>query len=292
MGHFGAGWPSHFGKIFKRLTLLLPMDLVLLYYRLSTSSLFPYDTCHRILANVNELRVTDMSWSWGLLRKSLVAVGGWILLWNLSPNVAVGLGVIIGLCLVAYWHENPKAQSANRDFTLDFRRRVALVEADTRRTLGTSGNQKNHRAPSEEEQLHVPVGFKLDPISLLAKPGDVRGKFSLEALVLASVILAGGANVLLHTRLLTCVVMVSLLTATFSVARRAGLLASLVASGLGGLMLSLLFFPPVGSIQIARAEDQVSMTLFMLISIAGLPLVSGRKIERISVSRAGNFLNF
>jgi len=107
--------------------------LGLSYLQMSTSRLFTYGTVHSIIGSAEEPKMTIRGWFWSLACRTLVALGGWVVLWFHSPNLAAIVSEVAGLYLVAYWHENPKAQPANQDFTLEFKRRLALVEADPRR---------------------------------------------------------------------------------------------------------------------------------------------------------------
>jgi K+-sensing histidine kinase KdpD len=101
------------------------------------------------------------------------------------------------------------------------------------------------------------------------------------------------ATVVFHMVQAPTIVVMAVLVATILFASRySGWLTNLTASGVGALALSLLYLPPVGSIHIALLQDQISLLVFIVISIAGYPLVSARKTAKLGEVRVESSFRF
>ena len=105
---------------------------------------------------------------WSLGGELLVIFAGWILLSHFSASLASGLGMVVGICLIAYWHENPKAHAANQNFTFEYRQRLALVK-DSESPLTTACNFRKSAGRYRGER-EVLSGFE---VNLAPKQGEL-----------------------------------------------------------------------------------------------------------------------
>ena len=60
-----------------------------------------------------------------------------------------------------------------------------------------------------------------------------------------------------------------LLLAVLAIARYGGLVYGLSASAIAAISLTLLSFPPIGSLMIAKPHDRFALTLFLLVATLG-----------------------
>jgi K+-sensing histidine kinase KdpD len=230
-------------------------------------------------------------WSFKLVCKSLVAIAVWIQLWLVSPNAAAIIGMIAGLSVVAYWHENPKAHTTNRDLTRDFEHQVALIATGVKHPIAVERIRTRSLGSSEGGQYTL-IGIDMGPVSQSTEPGSFRTRLSIGIIALASAAVAAVAILFHVIQAPTVMVMTVLVLMTFSASRHSGWLTNLIASGVGALALTLLYMPPVGSIHIALLQDRVSLALFIIVSIAGYPLVSARKTAKLNEVRLDGSFRF
>jgi hypothetical protein len=226
-----------------------------------------------------------------LLCKSLIAIAVWIQLLFISPNAAAVIGMIGGLFLVVYWHENPKAHTACRDLTLDFERQAALIPTAAKGPFAVGRIQPKSLGYSEGTD-YTQVGIETGPVSQSTAPRTFRRRLSIVIIAVACAAIALATVVFHMVQAPTIVVMAVLVATILFASRYSGWLTNLTASGVGALALSLLYLPPVGSIHIALLQDQISLLVFIVISIAGYPLVSARKTAKLGEVRVESSFRF
>jgi len=64
---------------------------------------------------------------WGLIGKSTVMVATLVLLWRVNTTMASILGLVVGLCLIAYWGDSANRSAAREKLSIDdFRRQLEM----------------------------------------------------------------------------------------------------------------------------------------------------------------------
>jgi len=93
-------------------------------------------------------------------------------------------------------------------------------------------------------------------------------KFAVSLLAISAI---GGACFKLNAHKSTTVLV--LLLGVLLVARLSGIVVGLFASIVSGILLSLLFLSPIGSLRVSRPSDQFLLALFLLSSLLGCRLI-------------------
>jgi hypothetical protein len=224
----------------------------------------------------------NIRWSWSLIGKYLMALVSLALIWCAYPVLAGLLGVLTGLCLIAYWGENTKSPAVNINSSLhDYRRRLALVEAGARNAVeGADMKVEKTDAADPYKTWHGQVRRPASHAAPSDEPDRIFEEFSLREIALASITILGIAIFSYAVHMPDPLTMLLFLSALLLIARHAAMLTNLVASGFATLLLSIVL-PPMWSLRVARAEDQLALILFLLVSIVGCRMVRGETIRRV-----------
>lgn len=116
-------------------------------------------------------------------------------------------------------------------------------------------------------------------IAALAFTGESSSALSRQSyrsfvlITAALVILAGAAHILKLDKTSSLLL---LLLAVLAIAKQSGLVNGLIASAIAAVSLSVLFFPPIGSLAIKGPGDRLALALFLLIATLGSRFIGER----------------
>lgn len=114
--------------------------------------------------------------------------------------------------------------------------------------------------------------------ALSNKRPSLADELSPRGLAYSAIALLAIAGIAYLLRLDKAAAMLLLFLGVLAIAKLEGLAKGIGASALAAGMLSLLFLPPIGSMRIARPEDQFALALFFLSAIFASRLIGKARI--------------